>query len=167
MSRKNPTETELTAEISAFRQQHQTLLLATRNEQGQPLASYAPFIESASGEFVLLLSDMAEHSQNLHYHARQNTPFSIMLIEDEASARNVFARQRLSYQCQVHIINREQSNWPQMIKQFQQKFGSTIKLLSSLADFRLYILEPQSGHYVRGFGQAYPLNKNGLPLFKT
>lgn len=153
-------------EIAAFRAQQQTLLLATCSEQGQLLNSYAPFVETKTAQFYLLLSDMAEHSQNLHYHEHTQTLFSIMLIEDEAACRNVFARKRLTYQCRVQRINREQSKWQPAIETLQQKFGKTIELLSSLADFNLYFLTPQTGNYVRGFGQAYPLDSEGVPVIE-
>ncbi len=162
MSRKTITTTELIAEITRFRKQQQSLLLATCSEQGHPLSSYAPFIETETGDFCLLLSDMAEHSQNLHYHQQTQIPCSIMLIEDEVNCRNLFARKRVTYQCQVQVSNREQPQWTPAIEKLQQKLGKTIELLSTLADFKLYFLTPQSGNYVRGFGQAYPLDSGCL-----
>ncbi len=164
---KKPSEAQIREEISLFRQQQQSLILATTDAHGCPLCSTAPFIETQNGELVLLLSDMAEHSRNLHYHEQTHTPVAIMFIEDEADCRNIFARKRLSYQGLVTIINKEQAQWPPMIAQLQQKFGKTIELLSSLADFRLYVITPQKGNYVKGFGQAWSLNKDGLPILNN
>ena len=164
MTSKPPSEASLIDEIARFREQQQSLILATTNARGKPLSSTAPFIVSGNGDFVLLLSDMAEHSQNLSYHAQSGTAVAVMLLEDEAQCRNIFARKRLSYACRVQIIDREQQQWQPIIEQLRQKFGKTIELLSSLGDFRLYLLSPQNGHYVKGFGQAYPLSKDGRPI---
>ena len=164
MTDKTPSDKQLIDEITRFREQQQSLILATTNAQGKPLSSTAPFIESDNGDFVLLLSDMAEHSQNLNHHQQSGTVVAVMLLEDEAQCRNIFARKRLSYECRVQIINRKQPQWQPVIEKMQQKFGKTIELLSSLADFRLYVLSPQNGNYVKGFGQAYPLSPDGRPV---
>ncbi len=164
MTDKNPSEKQLIDEIARFREQQQSLILATTNSQGIPLSSTAPFIESDDRDFVLLLSDMAEHSQNLRHHEQSGTVAAVMLLEDEAQCRNIFARKRLSYECRVQIIDREQKQWQPIIEQLQQKFGKTIELLSSMGDFRLYVLSPQNGNYVKGFGQAYPLSTDGRPI---
>ena len=164
MTDKTTSEKQLIDEIARFREQQQSLILATTNDQGKPLSSTAPFIESDDGDFVLLLSDMAEHSQNLSYHKQSGTVAAVMLLEDEAQCRNIFARKRLSYECRVQIVDRKQPQWQPMIEQLQQKFGKTIDLLSSLGDFRLYVLSPQNGNYVKGFGQAYPLSTDGRPI---
>jgi len=49
--RKLPSVDTLEAEIEEFRQQQQTLMLASINQAGLPEASYAPFVEDENGDF--------------------------------------------------------------------------------------------------------------------
>ena len=155
--KKITTEDDLRKEIQLFRQQQKTLMLASQSENKQPLASYAPFIEDDQGRFFLLLSGLAAHSANLYYHQHQQSTLSVLLIEDEQAARNIFARKRLTYSCTVSIWSREHAQWQEKISVLQDKFGKTVEVLAALGDFSLYCLTPQQGNYVRGFGQAYEL----------
>ena len=157
-NRKLPSAQELQAEIEGFRQQQQTLMLASNNQSGQAEASYAPFVEDKAGDFYLLLSGLSSHSQNLQLHFQQQLPVSVMLIQDEQDARNLFARKRLSYSCAVRMLNREDPHWEEVISRMENKLGNTVKLLAGMGDFNLFGLQPQQGSYVRGFGQAYQLN---------
>jgi putative heme iron utilization protein len=154
------TDTVLKEEITQFIQQQQTLMIASLSHslstEKWPLASYAPFVEN-KGDFYLLLSDLAHHSDNLKQHQATQCPLSILLIEDEKNTRNLFARKRLSYSCNIQIVSRKNQQWQQNIDLLHHKLGSTVSLLSSLTDFNLYCLHPILGHYIRGFGQAYTL----------
>lgn len=144
-------------EITQFRGQQKTLILATHSSR--PLASYAPFIEDEHGRFYLLLSGLAAHSANLQLHHGNRSHMSVLLIEDEQASRNLFARRRLTYFCEVDIWTREHPQWQNRIDNFQEKFGKTIDVLAGLNDFNLYCLTPKDGSYVRGFGQAYEIKE--------
>lgn len=158
------TTTQLIEEIKLFRQQQQSLILASCSSNYEPLASFAPFVEDDNGSFCILLSDIASHSVNLRQHQETNKELSVLLIEDEKTARNVFARKRLSYSCRVSICPREDAQWQNIIDKLQEKLGKTIELLASLSDFNLYCLSPKKGNYVRGFGQAYELKEGRFPV---
>lgn len=162
---KTITEESLKEEIRLFRQQQKTLILASQSPDNQPLASYAPFIEDDDGAFFLLLSGLASHSINLQDHQSEHSTLSVLLIEDEQTARNLFARKRLNYSCTVNIWSREHPQWQEKINTLQNKFGKTIEVLAGLGDFNLYCLRPLQGHYVRGFGQAYELENAVIPVF--
>ena len=113
------TEAMLIEEIIQFREQQKTLILATlsldSSQECQPLASYAPFIEDEKGHFYVFLSGLASHSVNLNCHHDKQSKLSVLLIEDEQSARNLFARKRLSYSCTVSIWPREHLQWQEKI----------------------------------------------------
>lgn len=151
------TKEVIMEEILQFRQQKKTLIIASCSAERNPLASYAPFIEGEAGDFFLFLSSLAGHSVNLKRHHEQQSNTSILLIEDEQSARNLFARKRLTYSCNVSIWPREHPKWQEVIDKLQERFGKIIEVLSGLGDFDLYCLTPVEGNYVRGFGQAYEL----------
>jgi putative heme iron utilization protein len=165
------TEEMILNEIAEFRQQQKTLILATRSsdhsETVQPLASYAPFIEDADGNFYLFLSGLAQHSANITSHKDEHSQLSVLLIEDEQSSRNLFARKRLTYSCTVTVWPRTHPKWQTTIDKLQERFGKTIEVLSSLGDFNLYCLMPTEGNYVRGFGQAYELKDARHPVLRS
>lgn len=161
---KLPSAEKITAEIAGFRQQQQTLILATHSLKHQPLASYAPFLEDEAGNFFLLLSNLAAHSVNLQQHQADQSRLSVLLIEDEQTSRNLFARKRLSYLCEVELWSREHPQWQDRIGRLEEKFGKTIAVLARLGDFNLYCLTPKQGSYVRGFGQAYELEDALYPI---
>ncbi len=131
----------------------QTLILSTVNADKRPEISYAPYVQDGQGMFYIFVSELASHTANL----LQSGCASIMIVRDEAQSRNLFTRERLTYQCRASEIplNNPASEAP--LTQMQERFGETIKLLRSLSDFHLIVLVPETGRYVAGFGKAYDL----------
>lgn len=150
-------QNRLEPEIKALREKCRTLQLATVDEQGRPNASYAPFVQNQEGYFILI-SQVARHARNLAV----NPQVSIMMIEDEADAKLLFARHRLTFECQAQHIARETPLWQQVITQMKARFGDIVDNLSQLDDFSLICLKPQKGLYVKGFGQAFQVSSDDL-----
>ncbi|CAM4342043.1 heme utilization protein HutZ [Vibrio agarivorans] len=146
-------QSRLVPEMQEFRDTCQTLQLATIDKEQRPTASYVPFAFTEAG-FFILISDIAAHGQNL----KANNNLSIMLIEDEAKAKHIFARRRLSFEAQAKQVERDTEMWAQGVDALQIKFGEIIENLSNLGDFRLYQIQPEKGRYVKGFGQAFDVN---------
>ena len=132
----------------------QTLQLATTSVSGEPNASYAPFIRDSSGSLYIFVSGLAKHTQNL----LETGQAAVLIIEDEQDCRQIFARNRISYQCSVSKINKDDTRYAVLLDQMEDVFGNTLGLLRNLADFSLLKLQPVSGQIVTGFGQAYPLS---------
>lgn len=147
-------------EIKEFRQARKTLQLATVDEHGKPNVSYAPFVQNQEGYFVLI-SEIARHARNL----QANPTVSIMLIEDEDSSKQLFARKRLTFDATAHVVERESKQWRQVIAQMQERFGEIIDGLSQLQDFVLFNLKAEQGLFVKGFGQAYQVSGDDLVDF--
>ena len=129
-----------------------SLIMATVGENDLPNASYAPFVYHAGG-FYIYVSRLSAHTQELI----ANPTVSILLIEDESEASQIFARTRLSGLCRAEIIDCEVAAFAEILKLFKQRFGTVIDLLQSLPDFVLFRLDAISGRFVTGFGQAYDL----------
>ncbi len=91
---------------------------------------------------------------------------SLLFVEDERDAKQLFARRRLSFDCRVELIPRDSAKWNDVMADFSSKFGEVIDLIRPLADFKLFCLAPQSGVYVRGFGQAYRFTGATLENFE-
>jgi putative heme iron utilization protein len=134
--------------------QARSLILATTSPDGTPLTSYAPFIVNEQRQFYVFTSQLAAHTANL----RRTGQAGVMLIEDEAATTQIFARQRVTFQCRVRLISRDSAEGEAVLAQYEARFGKMVGLLKSLPDFQLFKLQPQSGSLVIGFGQAYALS---------
>ncbi len=147
-------------EIQEFRQERRTLQLATVDEDGRPNVSYAPFVQNQDGYFVLI-SEIARHARNLQV----NPSVSIMMIEDEGSSKQLFARKRLTFDAVAKVVERDSEQWNQVVAQLKERFGEIIDGLSQLQDFVLFNFKPEHGLFVKGFGQAYQVSGDDLVDF--
>jgi len=144
---------EIADEVLEFLSKRRSLELSTINLQGEPLASYAPFYRDEEGNFFILVSALAMHSANL-----ENGPVSILVIADERDSKQIYARVRVGFQCQAREVSRDTDDFELLIDKLKIRHGSVIETLSSLSDFKLYKLIPESGRFIKGFGQAYEVN---------
>ncbi|MGY5820164.1 heme utilization protein HutZ [Vibrio chemaguriensis] len=147
-------------EIKEFRQERRTLQLATVDAEGRPNVSYAPYVQNQEGYFVLI-SKIARHARNL----LENPNVSLMMIEDEESSKQLFARKRLTFDAVANVVERDTEMWQQVVGQMKERFGEIIEGLSQLEDFVLFNLKPESGLFVKGFGQAYQVSGDDLVDF--
>lgn len=144
------TRDRLQKECDAHLASCQTVQLATVDAQGEPDASYAPCLQR-QGRFYLFVSELAVHTRNLLHHPSA----SLLFIEDEQRSRNLFARKRLILRCAAEELSRDGVEADSILQGFRDTFGDTVELLESLPDFHLFELRPESGSFVKGFGQAW------------
>ncbi|MBD2114737.1 MULTISPECIES: HugZ family protein [Cyanophyceae] len=135
-----------------------SLMLSTVNSDGQPHASYAPYVIDANYQIYIFTSGLSAHTANL----QSSGLASILLIEDEAVAPQVFARQRIAYDCEASLLPRGTADWDTVADRFEQRFGDIIPMLRSLDDFQIFCLSPQAGRFVMGFGAAYAVDPQNL-----
>jgi len=140
---------EIKSEVREFVGKCKTVILSTVSQQGEPNASYAPFVEHDENLFILI-SGLAKHTSNLLDTGRCHA----MLIADENESVNIFARKRVSYTCDVSVLPRSNGLAQIIFEKLQHRFGPTIGMLESLPDFQLIRLSPGQGVWVRGFAQA-------------
>ncbi|XOV82865.1 MAG: HugZ family protein [bacterium] len=155
---KNKTlQTRLNQEVMDFLKGRRSLQLASLNEHGVPYASYAPF---AIGEDCLyvLLSEIALHAVNLQV----NPLASVLIIEDEDSAVELFARIRVNYTVTAACLSYDSTDWHVGMATLVQRLGKRPQRLAEHTDFKLFKLTPTAGRYVKGFGKAYTLAGAGL-----
>jgi putative heme iron utilization protein len=155
--RVDMTTEALREEIENFRDDFRTVVMATVSEDGVPDASYAPYIRDSAGRVYVYISGLSRHTRNL----QANRQVSLLFIEAERQAQNVFARKRLNYICDADLVDRASADWAQVLDRFTARFGAFINTIRQLADFQLFCLTPKSGTYVRGFGQAFDLEGPG------
>ena len=147
-------------EIKEFKAGKKTLQLATVDTNGKPNVSYAPFVSTEDGYYVLI-SDIARHTQNI----LANPSVSLMLIEDESTAKMIYARTRLTFDANAAVVERETAKWLKVIDLMKERLGDTVNGLSQLADFKLIHLQPEQGLFVKGFGKAYQVSSDELVDF--
>lgn len=145
-------------ELDGLWEETRSLMLATEAEDGYPEVSYAPYVRGGDGCLYVFVSGLARHTRNLGERPR----VSVLLVEDEGKARQIFARKRLSYRCTVDPVSRDDPAWGSLIDAFAARHGEVVSVLRDLPDFILFRLQPRSGNLVIGFGQAYRLTGEDL-----
>ncbi|MGB0662367.1 MAG: HugZ family protein [Pontibacterium sp.] len=150
-------QARIQTEILDFINSRQSLQLATAGKDGLPYASYSPFATD-NGQVFVLLSEIAIHASNL----LENPHASLLIIQDEDSAEELFARVRVNYQATATHIEFEAPDWKQGINCLAERHGERIHNLAKLADFKLFKLQPTGGRFVKGFGKAFDIVGNGL-----
>ncbi len=150
-------ETRLNQEVLDFINGRRSLQIASLGDDGIPFASYAPF---AVGEDVLyvILSDIAIHGVNLS----KNPDASVLIIEDEDVAGELFARVRVNYTVKAQQLEYDSAEWRTGMDALVARLGERPRNLGEHTDFRMFKLVPQRGRYVKGFGKAYTLAGESL-----
>ena len=78
-----------------------SLCISTVDEEDWPSISYAPFVVDENRSYYVFLSDLAKHTSCL----RESGKASVMFIEDEVTSKQIFARTRVVFQCDVLEMN--------------------------------------------------------------
>jgi len=128
-----------------------SLMMATAGETPTPEASYAPFVRDENGAFYVFVSEMARHTINL----RSGGTASIMLIEDESTAEQIYARRRATFTCTPEVVARDSDECETILEKFKERHGATVNALAGMGDFHMIRLVPSSGRVVLGFAAAY------------
>ncbi|KAE9538438.1 pyridoxamine 5'-phosphate oxidase family protein [Ursidibacter maritimus] len=154
--RQQVLQNKIGTEVIEFRNEFHTIQLATVNDKGEPNASYAPFVYH-NDQYVVLISEMAKHARNLQVVPR----VSLLLIEDEKTARELFARKRLTTNANARLVDKESEEGKTLLTALRDRHGERIDGLARLSDFKLFCFSPLQSLYVKGFGQAFHLDKEG------
>lgn len=150
-------ESRLSDEVLAFISTRRSLHLATIDPEGVPFASYAPFACGNDCLYVLL-SEIALHAVNLQVHPTA----SVLIIEDEDMAGELFARVRVSYRVRAEQLAHDSADWRLAMTALTERHGERPRNLGEHADFKMFRLVPLGGRYVKGFGKAYTLSGESL-----
>lgn len=119
-------------------------------EEGLPYVSAAAFIFEPRNDkerFYFLLSDLARHTKNVKSH-----PGVSLLIPFKAPDKGFYETPRLTVQGQARLVEDEQT-----LKELRESYARKVPQsgsFMSLPDFRFYVLEPASFHWIGGFGKA-------------
>ena len=155
-------EKEAIIEKNLILEKINSAILSTVDLKGNPNASYAPIALDSENNIYVYLSDLSKHTKNL-INTRK---VSVMLIEDESKAINIFARKRLTINANVELIERGTIDWYEKITFLDNRFGESMKYLKEMMDFNLFQLTPKEALLVYGFGKAFQFYGNQLQNFK-
>lgn len=131
-----------------------TVILGTVSPAGEPDASVAAAVLGEDGAFYVYVSGLSLHTRNLLETAKA----SVLIIQDEAAAKQLLARQRLTFPCAASLVERGSAEFQTRMTALKGVFGPVMEHLEGMVDFRLFRLAPGTGRLVAGFGQAYDVN---------
>ena len=147
--------------LNEFLQTLKSLTISSLDGNKNPFSSYAPYVKY-NHKYYVYLSLMAKHSSNL----TQNKIASIFFSEDEKDCSNIFAKKRVSIQCNVERLEQNTQNETEILNEFRKKFGAEmIDMLHQMKDFYLFEFTPFYGEAVFGFGKAYNLGGENFDEF--
>ena len=136
--------------LSELFEPYQSVVLGTQGSNDYPFSSYAPFYYDGEKVYIFI-SNIATHAKNM----QEISKCSAFFIEDESTSQQIFARKRISLQCNVTSIQRNDTSFEPIMKAFVSKQGATLTMLMGMSDFNLYALTPIYGEATFGFGEAY------------
>lgn len=131
-----------------------TIVISSIDDNGDPFISYAPFVKH-EGKFYIYISKISDHYQ----YIEKNNLIHIMLLADEQSSPNLFARERARFQCTAENIGNE--GYEEIFDQFESIHGKPMMGVLRGLDLSLFELTPQEGRFVVGFGQAFDIDVTG------
>jgi heme iron utilization protein len=127
--------------------------LATFDRQtGFPYVSLIAVAADVSGDPLFLISTLARHTQNLEFDARASILFSAANAADPLDAGRVSVMGRAS-------VNAGKTARSRFLARHNETTG-----YAGFADFALWSLTPELGHYVGGFGRIHTLPEAELRL---
>ena len=137
-------------QLSTYLEPYKSAVLGTISENGYPFSSYAPFYYDGISIYIFI-SNIATHAKNMQQRAKASAFF----IEDESQTQQIFARKRISLQCDAAQISKDDASFEPIMEAFVSKQGETLTMLMGMKDFNLYVLTPIYGEATFGFGEAY------------
>ncbi len=143
---------EIQSQLMDLLTKQKSLYIASVDSEGKPHCSTSPFVLHDK-KIYLLLSELSLHCQNILNQKK----LSILVVQDENAADEIFARTRVSWSVKHTEILRETETFNKILELMKNQLSPVVQMLKSLKDFHLFELEPQSGRLILGFGKAYNL----------
>lgn len=147
-------EEKLKIEIDEFIKNFRSAVLATVTKNGDPFASYAPFLRYSGGSYIFI-SATAEHFENM----KENGKLDVLFIEDEEKTSSISLRKRVRYRASAEVLEKNEKT-EEILDRFEEK-DRIIKMTRKMPDFRLIKLNLLEGRYVKGPGQAFDITEDG------
>ena len=108
-----------------------------------------PYAVAKDGSFVLHVSRLAAHTQDLLDHP----DVSLLITESEASGKLPQALARVTVQGQAKMLERDSQKHIDARDVYLSRFPDAAPLFE-FSDFNIVIIKPMSARLIAGFGQA-------------
>jgi heme iron utilization protein len=117
--------------------------------EGVPFVSMVPYAVANDGSFVLHVSRLAAHTQDMLDHP----DVSLLITESEASGKLPQTLARVTVQGQAKMVERDSQKHIDARDVYLSRFPDAAPLFE-LSDFNIVIIKPMSARLIAGFGQA-------------
>lgn len=121
--------------------------------RGEPAVSMVPYALLPDGRFVVHVSRLAPHTQDMLAHAG----VSLLVTAPLPAATSPLALPRVSVQGPAQPCPPEAPDHAAARAAYLARLPDAQELFS-FADFSLFLIVPQALRYVAGFGRAHALN---------
>ena len=139
---------ELTVVLQQLIHGRMIAALGTLHE-GVPFVSMVPYAIASDGSFVLHVSRLAAHTQDMLDHP----DVSLLITESEASGKLPQALARVTVQGQATMLERDSQKHIDARDVYLSRFPDAAPLFE-FSDFNIVIIKPMSARVIAGFGQA-------------
>lgn len=129
----------------------QTLFVTVTDDEGAPDVGSSPFLRDEAGCFYIYTSQLSSHVRAL----LAGNKATFLIIADEASSPNIWARIRLKFTSRTDIIERTSPAFQDIADKMEAHFGPTMGLIRQFSDFHLVKITPIKGTIVTGFAAAF------------
>lgn len=153
---------EAQKELDIFLNNIKTVILSTVDSQGEPFASYSPYVQDEEGNFYVFVSTAVQHSHNMYNTKKAH----LLFIEDESKTEHIYARRRLYFKAHAEKFEENDERFEKIAQLFEQRHGEQASLVRVMPDSRFYKLTPFDGNLVSGFGAAFKLDETNKKIEK-
>ncbi|HBH39296.1 MAG TPA: hypothetical protein DDX06_13055 [Curvibacter sp.] len=129
---------------------HTSVAALATLHQGEPAVSMVPYALLPDGRFIVHVSRLATHTQDMQAHAQ----VSLLVTAAPDAADTPLALPRVSVQGQASACPPEAPDHAAARAAYLAKLPEAEELFG-FGDFSLFLITPQSLRYVAGFGRAY------------
>lgn len=127
-----------------------TLTVAVLDGTGVPDMGSSPFVRRADGLYIYT-SHLSDHVKALLLNKRA----SFMILVDETTCKNIWARNRLKFSGDVVEILRDNPMFSELCEEFSAAHGNTMTVIKDFTDFHMLRISPNRGLLVLGFAKAF------------
>lgn len=126
-----------------------SIMISSLNKDKEASISYAPFAMKENKKYIYI-SKTAQHYYNLLNHNK----CSVMAIEDEKDSKSIFARERVSFNCEAKKLETVDES---IFTLFDEVQGAQMMMVLKTMDFDMFELSLINGRLVKGFGKAFDI----------
>lgn len=125
------------------------LCTLSKKFDGHPFGSITPYLVDHDGNLLILISTLAEHTQNIQYDPR------VSLITHNQDSPHIQTQGRITVVGTAQIITDKVKVDIRYLRYFPEA-----QSYFDMHDFSIYRIMPQSLRYINGFGKIYWIKAN-------